>query len=526
MKCLFFSYLSLLLAITCFSQIKYNIQPDISGLGVVADSHEVVQVARYGQTFDNGRITHSSYGNGYHVFDLYGNTVYDTLYLPYNTEGDEVLADTVFSSGLRFTKYGGMYYEAGVLQIFDTSNNQQSSEFPLVIAASERLYSKKSYTHVEVGDDIVNQLRGNRLGLDEVWWLAPNKMLIRGYSNGIGFGGSYFATIDTLGNVINEKLFTNLQDDEFFRYYPLNTMVSKSSELLQIFFDYRTSFEIDINTLEIIEKNEESFSGFIDEVEYIDHPRYSSMMVVQWDGINPVTEEKEVEVEGFSDVFMFFFDKDLNAADTVQIRIEEAQVMLMAADNSSYVDSNAIYLGIGHSFKDWSFHAPWFDHSMDLDVIKTNTNGDIIWRTKVFGYLEENQNGNVEKVSNSFWKVIGLEDGGVVCIASRYYFERFPLEKEYYFIRLDNEGEIVSVNNLGKSLEAKLYPNPVGNELFIELKQQLDFQYRIFSINGREMSRGQSSSGKGIQVSNLPKGKYVIQILDKNNQLYSNSFMK
>lgn len=54
----------------------------------------------------------------------------------------------------------------------------------------------------------------------------------------------------------------------------------------------------------------------------------------------------------------------------------------------------------------------------------------------------------------------------------------------------------------------KIYPNPVKNSLYIDLKK--DFEYKIKSVDGLELIKGGNSST--IDVSTLPVGVYLIEI--------------
>lgn len=84
--------------------------------------------------------------------------------------------------------------------------------------------------------------------------------------------------------------------------------------------------------------------------------------------------------------------------------------------------------------------------------------------------------------------------------------------------------------NLSKKIEYSLFPNPVKDKLFVKLNDEKNTIYyiTILNLNGRTlMMLPQPETQKGIDVSTLPKGMYVIQLMDKNTKsIYSQKFIK
>jgi Secretion system C-terminal sorting domain len=66
----------------------------------------------------------------------------------------------------------------------------------------------------------------------------------------------------------------------------------------------------------------------------------------------------------------------------------------------------------------------------------------------------------------------------------------------------------------------KIYPNPVQNQLFFELKKGLpeDYDVSIFNLQGQLMKR-EILRGSSIEVENLNNGIYVLKIQDLKNHL-------
>ncbi|HEY9178634.1 MAG TPA: T9SS type A sorting domain-containing protein [Flavipsychrobacter sp.] len=69
-------------------------------------------------------------------------------------------------------------------------------------------------------------------------------------------------------------------------------------------------------------------------------------------------------------------------------------------------------------------------------------------------------------------------------------------------------------------LDVAIFPNPVSTLLYIE---NVDCTYyRVFDINGKILSDGNLSLGlNSINLSNLPKGEYIIQVKNLTNAMYA-----
>ena len=78
------------------------------------------------------------------------------------------------------------------------------------------------------------------------------------------------------------------------------------------------------------------------------------------------------------------------------------------------------------------------------------------------------------------------------------------------------------VQNDEHDFSPKLYPNPCGNNLYLEESE--NFNYRIYSLLGQELLTGFSEDGE-IVVSSLKKGIYIIKV-DNNFNSFSSRFIK
>jgi choice-of-anchor B domain-containing protein len=82
----------------------------------------------------------------------------------------------------------------------------------------------------------------------------------------------------------------------------------------------------------------------------------------------------------------------------------------------------------------------------------------------------------------------------------------------------------ISHNN---SFNAKIYPTNVINELYIEHSDNKNLHLVIADINGREiLSKDLANTKTNLDVSTLIAGTYVVQILEKDQLLYTEKIIK
>lgn len=75
----------------------------------------------------------------------------------------------------------------------------------------------------------------------------------------------------------------------------------------------------------------------------------------------------------------------------------------------------------------------------------------------------------------------------------------------------DGEDSTTGVHKLANTI-IRIFPNPSSNQLNIECDGQLDFNLLLFDLNGRQVIS--SSNVRKIDVSRIPKGKYLVEIKD------------
>lgn len=91
--------------------------------------------------------------------------------------------------------------------------------------------------------------------------------------------------------------------------------------------------------------------------------------------------------------------------------------------------------------------------------------------------------------------------------------------------------KISSVDNLGvKSVEIdgglSVYPNPVKDDLYVKSARDVS-EFHVFNMAGQKIySQKNTSKTPQLTVSNLPKGVYILQMVDKDGNVKSTRFIK
>ena len=84
-------------------------------------------------------------------------------------------------------------------------------------------------------------------------------------------------------------------------------------------------------------------------------------------------------------------------------------------------------------------------------------------------------------------------------------------------------GHIISVYELAGNANFSLFPNPVTNELYIQLKEKraVDYTFKLFSVTGQELQTELSSDDSGLfktlDMSKFNPGIYFIEISDSHS---------
>lgn len=108
----------------------------------------------------------------------------------------------------------------------------------------------------------------------------------------------------------------------------------------------------------------------------------------------------------------------------------------------------------------------------------------------------------------------------------------YPLDDQFYFLADDGvtgfelyEYSLTVGLTKIENKAINIYPNPVQNELFIDLEETQITQMAIVDISGKIVQSVRNNSARSINVSNLNPGFYLLQIQTKNGTT-TNRFIK
>ncbi len=129
------------------------------------------------------------------------------------------------------------------------------------------------------------------------------------------------------------------------------------------------------------------------------------------------------------------------------------------------------------------------------------------------------------------YRVKALRDGGVLFLVE--YNDRnpdFPIEKDVVFMRFDEDGNeyteaTTSVNELNIPA-LKIYPNPAGERLYIQLEPgRTVTDLQVSGLDGKELIR-QTGPSDAVDVDGLTKGMYVLVVRFSDGTVVREKFVK
>lgn len=458
--------------------------------------------------------------------DFNGNVKSVKETFPFTEDNEAIARDSMLIGYGNYLNFGDTVVEFG----FNQSSGRYFTKDPIPIYMLK--YNQRGDTifrkEIKPSQAIKDKALGNPIQLDNILKLDDTRILVTGYigNNPDNLTVMYFAIVDNLGNVLQDKLISKQEYPGIF--LNLSLFYSDLSNKIHVYYNDRQKFILDATTLDIEANVSDNFAGFLYNYQQIQHPKYQYIQASSWDGENPATSEQIYETENSSDVFLFLFDDSLNV-DTVQIELPNAEVMFLSCENVSYVDSNNIYLGVSNHFGFHSeFAGPYFDNlALSFSLVKCNIKGDVIWNKKIFDFLNTAPDGKEEVVNNAARKVFGLDDGGMIAIVTRFYHERRPQQMDLLFIRTDNEGTVLSVKTIESKIKVNIYPNPASDEIHLQLPNGKTYDYQIISSTGQVASKGETDANSSININQLQNGSYIIQLKEANSaNVYYNTFIK
>jgi uncharacterized protein (TIGR02145 family) len=86
-------------------------------------------------------------------------------------------------------------------------------------------------------------------------------------------------------------------------------------------------------------------------------------------------------------------------------------------------------------------------------------------------------------------------------------------------VRCLKDGNVISVPIIGNQARNYFYPNPAKDKMFIRYNKQPTANIMVFDLQGKQVAIQQTSSSDYIDISNLPKGIYVVKIIDLGNTI-------
>lgn len=80
---------------------------------------------------------------------------------------------------------------------------------------------------------------------------------------------------------------------------------------------------------------------------------------------------------------------------------------------------------------------------------------------------------------------------------------------------LESSSDVLSAKTVISSpLKIEVYPNPSSNFISVRNSDGQDINFEIFTMTGQQVLKGITSPGKKLDISNLPKGNYLINATD------------
>lgn len=77
---------------------------------------------------------------------------------------------------------------------------------------------------------------------------------------------------------------------------------------------------------------------------------------------------------------------------------------------------------------------------------------------------------------------------------------------------------IPSITNTDFNNDIKVYPNPATEYIMVSENNQID-KVMIYNVLGKLVKTFDAESHKKYQIGDLPKGMYVVRLLDSENKL-------
>lgn len=139
-----------------------------------------------------------------------------------------------------------------------------------------------------------------------------------------------------------------------------------------------------------------------------------------------------------------------------------------------------------------------FGTTQDLVIVRYNTDGNIDNTFGTNGLVIEDINGDNEIAYD-----IALQADGKIVIAG--------VSNQDFMVSRYTSGLILGVNEVSVTNDMDIYPNPAKNTLTINTDNLKVEMFKILDVTGKTVQTG-AIHLKKINISNLPKGLYFVQI--------------
>lgn len=145
-----------------------------------------------------------------------------------------------------------------------------------------------------------------------------------------------------------------------------------------------------------------------------------------------------------------------------------------------------------------------------------------------FSIRRDERNSGTINISEHFeeWEALGMEMGKMFEVS--YVIEGYQSSGSFDFTELDiftSDSPIVGTHEANTSANLNVYPNPTSGNVFIELDESISTaDVAIYNALGKSVFSQKNINGKRIEVSNLNRGIYFVNV-NSNKLNYINKLL-
>lgn len=427
-------------------------------------------------------------------YDSFGNLLYDTLlgkidttYVPIYTS--KVIGNTICNAGeVRYPNLPAKPYDQFASFINLDNNKIFKYIYPTDTIGSN--YIKKSLI-----------LNSNRY------------CLLFQYASIAGGGPTTSAKIviiDSLGNILNQKLFTNAG----YWYLPTDLFQFEDNYFLVINKMLINNIQDPSNL--IIYKLDSLFNP-IDSFKTTSNNWYngnSTLVFPNGDFVvgGVYSDAWEPDGDVWQKKYLRKFDKNLNVIWTKYFGLRN----LNTGITKLMITSDGGIVGCGRD----GFLTDTIGIHITGCIFKFTANGDSVWMHN-YQAIDDPLYGD----NNELLDIDEMPNGGFVACGKSVAF--FPFRQRGWLIRVDVNGCLTpdcisSTQEIDINNTLIVFPNPSNEILNITHSNQI-YSYQILQFDGKLITQGKSFP---INISEYSRGIYLIKIQTKNNEIINQKFMK